>query len=105
MACSTTLVGGIYRGRDAIDRVAGTIKATHPDFRYRPIAEPEELGDGGRIEWVEGRSGEAPANAGTHFIAARAKPDCRRVSLFRRVTLSWTLPHDVLLLENGSPLP
>ena len=24
---------GVYRGRDAIDRVAGAIKATHPDFR------------------------------------------------------------------------
>ena len=28
---------GIYRGRDEIDRVAGAIKATHPDFRYQPI--------------------------------------------------------------------
>ena len=40
---------GVYRGRDAIDRVAGAIKATHPDFRYQPIAEPEEVGDGGRL--------------------------------------------------------
>jgi hypothetical protein len=23
----------VYRGRDEIDRVAGAIKATHPDFR------------------------------------------------------------------------
>lgn len=29
----------IYRGRDEIDRIAGAIKATHPDFRYQPIAE------------------------------------------------------------------
>jgi hypothetical protein len=62
---------GVYRGRDAIDRVAGAIKATHPDFRYQPIAGPEELGDGGRIQWVEGRPGEAPADAGTDFIIAR----------------------------------
>jgi hypothetical protein len=53
------------------DRVAGAIKATHPDFRYQPIAEPEELGDGGRIQWVSGRPGEAPAYAGTDFIIAR----------------------------------
>ena len=26
-------------------------KTTHPDFRYQPIAEPEELGDGGRVRW------------------------------------------------------
>jgi len=24
----------VYRGRDEIDRVAGTIKATHPDFGF-----------------------------------------------------------------------
>jgi hypothetical protein len=47
--------GGVYRGRDEIDRIAGAIKATHPDFRYQPIAEPEELGDGGRVRWVSGR--------------------------------------------------
>jgi hypothetical protein len=43
----------------------------HPDFRYQPIAEPEELGNAGRIQWVEGRPGEAPAVAGTDFIIAR----------------------------------
>ena len=63
--------GGIYRGRDEIDRVAGAIRATHPDFRYQPIARPEELGNGGRIQWVSGRSGEPPAYAGTDFIIAR----------------------------------
>jgi hypothetical protein len=63
--------GGVYRGRDEIDRVAGAIKATHPDFRYQPIAGPEELGDGGRVQWVSGRPGEAPAYAGTDFIISR----------------------------------
>jgi hypothetical protein len=59
---------GVYRGRNEIDRVAGAIKATHPDFRYRPIAKPEELGNGGRVRWVSGRPGEAPVYAGTDFI-------------------------------------
>ena len=62
---------GVYRGRDQIDRVAGAIRATHPDFRYQPIAEPEESGNGGRNQWVSGRPGEAPAYAGTDFIIAR----------------------------------
>jgi hypothetical protein len=62
---------GVYRGRDEIDRIAGAIKATHPDFRYQPIAPPEESGNGGRIRWVSGRPGEAPAYAGTDFIIAR----------------------------------
>ena len=63
--------GGVYRGRDEIDRIAGAVKATHPDFRYQPRAEPEEVGNGGRIQWVSGRPGDAPAYAGTDFIIAR----------------------------------
>ena len=63
--------GHVYHGRDEIDRIAGTLRAMHPDFRYQLIAEPEELGNGGRVKWVEGRPGEAPAVAGTDFIIAR----------------------------------
>ena len=62
---------GVYRGRDEIDRIAGVIRADHPDFRYQPIAPPEEVGDGGRVRWVSGVPGEAPAYAGTDFIIAR----------------------------------
>ncbi len=62
---------GVHRGRDEIDRVAGAIRAAHPDFRYQPIAEADELVNGGRIRWVSGRLGEAPAYAGTDFIIAR----------------------------------
>jgi hypothetical protein len=63
--------GGIFRGRDEIDRIAGELRATHLDFRYQPTADPEETGNGGRVRWVEGRPGEAPAYAGTDFIIAR----------------------------------
>ena len=31
---------GVHPGRDEIDRIAGAISATHPDFRYQPIAFP-----------------------------------------------------------------
>ncbi|MGB7082189.1 MAG: nuclear transport factor 2 family protein, partial [Candidatus Acidiferrales bacterium] len=62
---------GAHRGRDEIDRVAGATKATHPDFRYQPIAEPEELGNAGRVRWVSGRPGEVPVYAGTDFLIAR----------------------------------
>ena len=62
---------GVYRGHDEIDRIAGAIKATHPDFQYQPIAEPEEVGNSGRVKWVSGRPGEAPAYAGTDFVIAR----------------------------------
>ena len=62
---------GVYHGRDEIDRIAGVIRATHPDFRYQPIAEPEELGNGGRVKWIAGPPGEAPVYAGTDFIIVR----------------------------------
>ena len=62
---------GIHRGRDEIDRIAGAIRATHPDFQYQPIAEPEELGNGGRVKWVAGRPDQPPVYAGTDFIVAR----------------------------------
>src|SRR5258708_5506703 len=40
-------------------------------FRYQLIAGPEELGNGGRVQWVSGRPGEAPIYAGTDFIIPR----------------------------------
>jgi hypothetical protein len=41
------VVGSTEIGRgDEIDRIAGAIKATHPDFSYQLIAEPQEVGDG-----------------------------------------------------------
>jgi len=64
-------INGAHRGRDEIDRVAAAIRTTHPDFRYQSIAEPEELGNGGRLKWMSGRPGEAPAYAGTDFIIVR----------------------------------
>jgi len=60
-----------YRGRDEIDRIAGAIKATHPDFQYQPLSPPEEVGDGCRVRWVEGSPGKQPEYAGTDFIVAR----------------------------------
>ena len=62
---------GIYRGRDEIDRIAGVIKATHPDFQYQPITPPEEIGDGGRVRWVSGSPGKPLAYAGTDFMIVR----------------------------------
>ena len=62
---------GTYSGRDEIDRIAGVIKATHPDFRYQPLSPPEEIGNGCRVRWVSGSPGKPPAYAGTDFIIAR----------------------------------
>ena len=71
---------GAYRGRDEIHRIAGVLKAGHPDYRYQPIAPPEELGNVGRVRWASGRSGHAPSYAGTDFIIAR---DGRIAAVYR----------------------
>src|ERR1700730_13205502 len=56
----------VYRGRDEIDRIAGAIKATHPEFQYQPTTEPAESGNGALVRWVSGRPCKAPAYAVTH---------------------------------------
>ena len=65
---------GVYRGRDEIDGVAGAIKATHPDFRYQPIAGPEDLAMAGgsdgyraglvRRQFTPGLTSSFPGTAG-----------------------------------------
>ena len=67
-----TILRRVYSAAiDEISRIASEIRATHPDFKYQPIAAPEELGNCGRVKWVSGRLGEAPAYAGTDFIITR----------------------------------
>lgn len=61
----------VYRGRDEIDQIAGVLRSMHPKFKYQPIAEPEETGNGGRVRWVSGVPGETPEYAGTDFVVAR----------------------------------
>src|SRR3989442_5081735 len=73
---------GVYRGRDEIERVAGAIKATHPDFRYQPISGPEELGNGGRGPWLSGPPGEGPAFPRADFIIFRGGPLSPRFFFF-----------------------
>jgi hypothetical protein len=74
-----------YRcGADGAGRCARNVFARRPcrspDFRYQPIAPPEELGNGGRVRWVSGRPGHAPSYAGTDFIIAR---DGRIAAVYR----------------------
>ena len=63
--------GGVFRGRDEIERIAGVIRAAHPDFAYRPLSPPEEVGNAGRVRWVEGAPGQPPVVAGTDFAVVR----------------------------------
>src|SRR2546428_1455803 len=83
---------GIHHGRDEIDRVAGAIKATHPDFRYQPIARPEELGNGGPIQWLFCPPGGAPAYAPAEFILAPGGPVLPPYLLFSELPWSGRWP-------------
>lgn len=63
---------GIYRGPAEIARIAGVIRAAHPDYRYSELGPAEVLHEtAGRVRWVSGLPGEPPAYAGTDFIIAR----------------------------------
>jgi len=71
---------GSYRGWDEIDRIADKLRSMHPDFQYTETHANENLHEvAGRIRWVSGRAGEAPAYAGTDIIVAR---DGRIASLY-----------------------
>jgi hypothetical protein len=43
---------GAHSGRDGIHRIAGVYRAVHTELRYQHSAPPEEVGDGGRLQWV-----------------------------------------------------
>ncbi|MBO0139910.1 nuclear transport factor 2 family protein [Agrobacterium sp. Ap1] len=63
---------GVFRGPAEIARIAGVIRASHPDFQYRELGPAEVLHEtAGRVRWVSGAPGEPPAYAGTDFIIAR----------------------------------
>lgn len=63
---------GFYRGRAAIDRVAGRIRPMHPDFSYTVTGPPEVFHDtADRVSWVSGRRGKPPSYARTGFIIAQ----------------------------------
>src|ERR1700751_583433 len=80
-----------FRGRDEIDRVAGVIKATHPDFEYQPISPPEEQGDAGPMGiW---HSLQTASLRGNRFHRRSGRSDCFGLSLFRRAPLSCTSCH------------
>ena len=62
---------GVFRGRAEIDAFVGRFRASHPDFRYQLLGEPEVVGNGGRVRWVAGPAGGPPAAAGADFIVVR----------------------------------
>ncbi|CAM5773233.1 hypothetical protein LMIY3S_04109 [Labrys miyagiensis] len=55
-------------GRQAIDRFAGELRATHPHFVYTPRGEAQVLHNAGRLAWGSGPRGEVPLYTGLDVL-------------------------------------
>ena len=58
-------------GRDALDRIAGELRAGHPNFVYAPHRPPQVVQNAGRIPWGSGPPGEPPNYTGLDVIIVR----------------------------------
>jgi hypothetical protein len=62
---------GVFVGHAALDKFAGELRATHPDFVYTPHGEPQALHNAGRLAWGSGSPGEKPDYTGLDVIIVR----------------------------------
>jgi hypothetical protein len=69
--CVLYVPPGVFAGHDAVDKFAGDLRATHPDFIYTPRGEPQALHNAGRLAWGSGPRGERPYYTGLDVIIAR----------------------------------
>ena len=69
--CVLYVPPGVYEGRDALDKFAGDLRATHPNFVYTPHGEPQALHNAGRLAWGSGLWGEKPDYTGLDVIIVR----------------------------------
>ena len=96
--------GGVFRGRDEIDRIAGVIKATHPDFKYQPLSPPEERGDAGPGSMGIWHSRQTTSLRGNRFYRRPERSHCCGLSFFRRASLKgagW-LAHPFLKFHDAA---
>jgi len=69
--CVVNLPVDQYHGHDALDRIAGELRASHPSYVYTPHNAPIAVQDGGRVDWGSGPAGEPPRYTGVDVIIAR----------------------------------
>ena len=69
--CMLDVAPGALVGREAVDKFAGDLRATHPHSVYTPHGEPQALHDAGRLAWGSGPRGEAPDYTGMDVIIVR----------------------------------
>ena len=56
--CVVNLPLGRYQGHDALDKICGELRASHPRYVYTPHNAPTAVQDGGRVDWGSGPVGE-----------------------------------------------
>src|SRR5580704_8502249 len=71
MTVSLTYLKAFSWGHDALDKLAGDVRATHPDFVYAPHGAPQALHNAGRLAWGSGPRGEKPVYTGEDVIIVR----------------------------------
>jgi hypothetical protein len=69
--CVLYVPPGTFVGRDALDKFAGDLRATHPHFVYTAKGEPQALHNAGRLAWGSGPRGAAPEYTGLDVIITR----------------------------------
>jgi len=69
--CVLYVPPGVFVGRDALDKFAGDLRATHPHFAYTPQGEAQALHNAGILAWGSGPRGEAPDYTGLDVIIVR----------------------------------
>jgi hypothetical protein len=70
-SCVLHVPPGVFVGREALDKFAGDLRATHPHFVYTPHGEAQAVHDGGILAWGSGPKGEAPEYTGLDVIIVR----------------------------------
>ncbi|EJL81583.1 hypothetical protein PMI16_04654 [Herbaspirillum sp. CF444] len=69
--CVLYVPPGRFEGREALDKFAGDLRATHPHFVYTPHGKPQALHDAGRLTWGSGPRDQAPDYTGLDVIIVR----------------------------------
>jgi hypothetical protein len=62
---------GVITGHDAIEKFAGDLRATHPQYVYTPRGKPQVVHNGGRLAWGSGPRADAPEYTGWDVIIVR----------------------------------
>jgi ketosteroid isomerase-like protein len=69
--CEVYVPPGVLRGRDALNKFAGDLRATHPHFVYTAQGAPQILHHAARLQWGSGPDGAEPTQTGEDVIIVR----------------------------------